>query len=226
MRMFASKNSIVTLLMIISLLPGYAFALAGMAESSSIYYYNDYTQIERGHPSDMCQGPSKWCLGLRREDYRDFKGVDSTFEEINVPTSSASPYIILRRSSDDHWLVYDLKNEQVLTTDSNRQNAIAVWGSLGLEAPSFVNARNTDDFLTETEESVSFRRSFKLQMWLGMGVLPLGFIALIFWYLSRKSRQQHKKTGSKIFFVFRYIFLIPVFLIIYMLLSSLLQIFW
>jgi hypothetical protein len=83
---------VLTLLLV--LLPAHAYALAGIAESSSVFHFNDYTKIERGHPSDLCRGPSKWCLGLKREDYRSFRDIDFTFEEINVPTDSAIPYII------------------------------------------------------------------------------------------------------------------------------------
>jgi len=224
--LIANKNYVSATFVIISLLPAYAFALAGIAERSSFFYYNDYTAIERGHPSDMCRGPSKWCLRFQREDHRDFKGIDTSIEEINVPNNSTSPYVILRRSSDEQWLVYDLENEQILITDSNYQDVLAVWNTLGLDAPIFVNAKNTPEYLTETEDSAAARLSMDLQMWLFMGVLPLGFVALLFWYLSRKSRQQYKKAGSKVFLVFRYVFLVPVFLFIYIALSSLLEIIW
>ncbi len=49
-------------------------------------------------------------------------------------------------------------------------------------------------------------------------------IALVFWYLSRKSKQRYKNTDSKVFRIFSYLFLIPVVLLIYVGVSSLAQI--
>ena len=103
-----------TLVLCIGLLPSLAFALAGIAERTSFFHYNDFTIIERGHPSDMCSGPNKWCLALVGEGYRDFKGIDSTFEQLNIPSDSATLYIVGQRSSDNSWLVYDLQKEQIL----------------------------------------------------------------------------------------------------------------
>jgi len=74
--------------------------------------------------------------------------------------------------------------------------------------------------LTETDDSVASRWSMSLQSWLFMGVIPLTPVALIFWYLSRKSRQQYRKANSKVFLIFTYVFLAPVIFIIYAAISS------
>jgi len=212
------------LVQFILLLPSPAFALAGMAESNSYFHYNDFTKIERGHPSDLCWGPSKWCLALLRDDYRKFKGIDFTFEEINTPTDQAAPYIIGRRSTDNHWLVYDLKKERFLIDDADYNKAIDVWLSLGLAQPVYVNAHNTRELLTETRDSVFNRWNVDLQMWFFYTLVLLIPIGLIFWYLSRKSRQRYENTGSNVFRIFSYLFLVPVILLIYLGISSLVQI--
>lgn len=208
------------LVLFIGLLPSLALALAGIGERSSFFQYNDFTFIERGHPSDICSGPTKWCLALNREGYRDFKGIDSTFEQLNVPTDHARPYLIGQRSSDNSWLVYDLQKEQILIADTDYQKVIDVWYSLGLAQPKYVNARNTRELLTETNDSKAFRWKRDLQMYLFFGLIPFAPVALIFWYLSRKTRQQYKKTKSQVSIALSYIFIIPVFVIIYMAISS------
>lgn len=131
-------------------------ALAGIAESSSYFHYNRYTDVELGHPSDLCQGPTKWCLGLKRQNFQRFKGIDSTFEELNVPDDPASPYLIGRRSSDNAWLVYDLDKEEVLLEHENFQMVLSFWYELGMTSPTFVDAHNTRAFLEETRDSVKF----------------------------------------------------------------------
>lgn len=199
------------------------FALAGIGERSSQFYYNDFAFIERGHPSDLCDGPTKWCLSLYRENFRRFPGIDSSFEEINVPQDRTNPYFI-GRSSDNHWLIYDLKGEQLVTTNTDHGVVLARWRSLGLAEPTYVNAHNTRERLIETEDSVSARWAIGLQMWLFFGVLPFSLVALIFWYLSRKAKMQYKNNDSKIMLVFSYVFLVPVVLVIYMVVSSLVQI--
>lgn len=208
----------------IGLLPSLAFALAGIGERSSFFHYNDFTLIERGHPSDFCSGPTHWCIALYREGYRNFKGIDSTFEQLNIPSDSATPYLIGQRSSDNSWLVYDLQKEQILIADMDYQKVIDVWYSLGFTQPTYVNARNTRELLTETKDSKSFRWKRDLQMYLIFGLFPFTPVALIFWYLSRKTKQQYQKTKSDVSLVFSYIFIVPVFFIIYMVISSLIAI--
>jgi hypothetical protein len=209
-----------TLVLFISLLPSLAFALAGIAESTSFFYYNDYTKIERGHPSDLCWGPDQWCLAFRKDGYQGFKDINFTFKQVSVPADKAIPYFIGQRLSDDSWLIYDLQKEKPLIADIDYQKVIAVWLSLGLARPVYVNARNTRELLTETEDSVADRWSINLQMWFFMGILPVTPVVLIFWYLSRKSRQQYRKANSKVFLVFTYVFLVPVFALIYVAISS------
>ena len=201
-RIIKEINLWAPLVLSIGLLPSLVFALAGIAERTSFFHYNDFTVIERGHPSDICSGSTKWCLALWREGYRSSKGINSTFEQLNIPSDSTIPYIVGQRSSDDSWLVYDLQKEHILIADIDYQKVIDVWYSLGLAQPTFVNARNTRELLTETEDSVVSRWSVDLQMWLFFGLLPLTPVALIFWYLSRKSRQQYKKANSNVYIVF------------------------
>jgi len=213
-------NSWRTLVLLIGLLPSLAFALAGIAESTSFFYYNDYAKIERGHPSDLCWGPSKWCLALRKDGRQGFRDIDFTFIQVSVPSDRAIPYFVGQRTLDDSWLVYDLQKEKTLIADIDYQKVIAVWSSLGLAQPVYVNARNTRELLTETEDSVASRWSINLQMWFFMGLLPLTPVALVFWYLSRKSRQQYRKANSMVFLVFAYLLLVPVFALIYLAISS------
>lgn len=213
-----------SLVLFIGLVPSLAFALAGIGERTSFFHYNDFTLIERGHPSDFCSGPTNWCLALYREGYRDFKGIDSTFVQLNIPSDSATPYLIGQRSSDNSWLVYDLQKEQILIADTDYKKVIDVWHSLGLAKPIYVNARNTRELLTETKDSKIFRWKKDLQIYLFFGLFPFTPVALIFWYLSRKTKEQYKRTKSNVSMIFSYIFIVPVFVIIYMAISSLIAI--
>ncbi len=206
------------------MLPSMALALAGIAESSSSFHYNDFAQIERGHPSDLCSGGGewgKWCLAFRKERFASFKSLDSTFTQVSVPSDHATPYFIGQSALDDRWVIYDLQQEVFIVRDADYPSAISSWRTLGLVEPSFVNARNTREMLIETDDSVASRWSIQLQMWFFMGVIPLTPIVLIFWYLSKKSMQQHKKSGSIIFGAFSYLFVVPIVLIVYIALSSL-----
>lgn len=212
------------LVLFIGLLPSLALALAGIGERSSFFHYNNFTSIERGHPSDFCSGSTKWCLALYKEGYRNLKGIDSTFEQLNIPSDSATPYLIGQRSSDNSWLVYDLEKEQVLIADTEYQKVIDVWNSLGLAQPTYVNARNTRQLLTKTKDSKVLRWKRDLQMYLFLGLFPFTLVALIFWYLNRKTKQQYKQTKSKVSLLFSYMFIAPVFVINYMAISSLIAI--
>ena len=142
MKIFPAKRCLILFLLLFSSL---AHALAGFAERSSTFHYNDFSQIERGHPSDLCYGldNGQWCLVLRRDDYRHFKDIDSPFAELNVPVDTSTPYIIGRRSSDNHWLVYELEKEILLISDADYRLVLDVWQGLGMEEPIYVNARNT-----------------------------------------------------------------------------------
>ena len=213
-------NSWRLLVLFIGLLPSLAFALAGIAERISFFHYNNFATIERGHPSDICSGPDKWCIAFRKDGHQDFKDIEFSFKQVSIPTNSAIPYFVGQRLFEDSWLVYDLQKEQILIIDIDYSKVIDAWYSLGLAQPTYVNARNTRELLNETEDSVTFRWKRDLQMWLFMGLLPLTPVALIFWYLSRKSRQQYKKANSKVFIVFAYVFLVPVFFLIYTAISS------
>jgi len=217
-------SAIYILPLFLILFPTHADALAGIAESTSRFHYNDYTKIERGHPSDLCSGASKWCLGLEREDYRRFKDIDFTFEKINVPTENSLAYIIGQRSTDAFWLVYDLQDERVLIVDNDYGKVIDTWNSLGLAKPVFVNAHNTRELLTETRDSVMSRWSFDLQMWFFYTLILLTPVALLFWFFSRKSKQHYKNNASKTFHIFSYLFLVPVLIVVYVAVSSLVQI--
>ena len=135
-----------------------------------------------------------------------------------------TPYLIGQRSSDNRWLVYDLQKEQILIADIDYQKVIDVWYSLGLAQPAYVNSRNTRELLTETKDSKVFRWKRDLQMYLIFGLFPFTPVALIFWYLSRKTKQQYKQTESNASLVLSYMFIVPVFVIIYMAISSLMAI--
>ena len=135
-----------------------------------------------------------------------------------------TPYLIGQRSSDNRWLVYDLQKEQILIADIDYQKVIDVWYSLGLAQPAYVNSRNTRELLTETKDSKVFRWKRDLQMYLIFGLFPFTPVALIFWYLSKKTKQQYKQTESNASLVLSYMFIVPVFVIIYMAISSLMAI--
>ncbi len=208
------------------LLPSFAFALAGFAEKSSVFHYNDFTDIFRGHPSDMCPGATQWCLDFERKEARWFKGINSTFEKINVPPDRKTPFIIGQLSSDSNWLVYDLGKEKILISHPDYEKAIHVWNSLGMKEPIYVTPHNTRDLLTETEESSRSNWRTDLMVWAYLTLVPGMVVMSFFWYLSKKLKERYKETSSKHILVFSYLFLIPVFFLLYIVTSSLIYIIW
>ncbi len=119
----------------------------------------------------------------------DFKGITSTFRQLNVPTDSAVPVIIGQLSYDHTWIIYDLQKEAIVINDAEYQKVTDVWKSMELPMPVYVNSENTRELLVETEDSVSMRWQMALQMWLFMGVVPMLPFVLIFWYLGRRSKR-------------------------------------
>ncbi len=209
------------LALLFCLISSKAFALAGIAERSSYFHYNDYAQVERGHPSDTCTGKTKWCLGLSKKNLRGLRGINSSFEELSVPPDSASPYFIGRLSENDHWLVYDLQQESIILEHPNYKNALDTWRSLKQKDPIFVNVKNTRDLLFETEESIDRRWKMDLFLWFFFGVLPLSIFAIMFWLASRRSARKYQAGGPIAYRILSYLFLIPVFGYLYLTSSSL-----
>ena len=196
--------------MLISLSPACAFALAGFAESTSVFHYNDYRQVVRGHPSDLCHGETKWCLILQKPDDVYRREENSHFEELSVPLGHRVPYVIGRRSNDNHWILYDLIQEKVLVADLNYDNAIYAWRALGFDEPRYANGRNTREFLIETEESVFARWSMDLQMWFFFGVIPISIMVLPFWLASRQANRKYCRGDGRIYRALSYLLSIPV----------------
>jgi hypothetical protein len=178
------------------LLPSAAFALAGLAEHTSVFHYNDFALIVLGHPSDICSGASNRCLALERGNHGDYEGIDSTFAEISGPVGEPVPYIIGRLSRDDQWIVYDLDSERVLFSAKGRGNALGYWKELGLAEPVYLTPGNIKRHLSETRESIRRRWTMDLQLWLVFALLPVACVAPALWYLGRKAAQHHRDTGS------------------------------
>ncbi len=196
--------------LLISLSPACALALAGFAEQTSVFHYNDYRQVLRGHPSDLCHGETKWCLVLQKPGKGYRREENAHFEELSVPLDRRIPYVIGRRSGDNYWILYDLTQEKVLVADLNYDNAIYAWRALGFEEPRYANGRNTGEFLIETKESVFSRWSMQLQMWFFFGVFPIFIIVLPFWFASRHSKRKYRRGDGRIYRIFSLLLFLPV----------------
>jgi hypothetical protein len=192
-----------------ALMPSQALALAGIAEHSYTYHFNRFTQLEWVSPGDICEGDDKFCLDLRREGHRGFKGIDGSLEAINVPSDQSSPYIIARKSIDDTWFVYHLGKEKFLIEGATLDEALSVWTSLGLVAAEFIESRNPDEHLEETADSIKTRWSWQI-VFMAMGLLvPSLLLMLVFGGLTRAFSRGHRNSGSRLQLVLARVFMVP-----------------
>ena len=182
-------------------------ALAGIGEHHSTFHYNTYTKVIWQHPGEFCERDDetsdRYCLEFKRESHEDFKDLESSLEEINVPSDPYSPYIIAKRSGDSKWLVYDLEKEKHLVTGVAYHEAVSVWQSLGLSEPSFIDSINPEKFLTETVTSIKRRLKLKFTFW----VFPAFVLSIFFGILAADSNREHKKAGLKRYLIIARIFM-------------------
>lgn len=208
----------------LTLFPSVAMSLAGFAEHYSTFHYSDYAKVLWAHPGDVCtrdRGSDQFCFSLRREGNGSFKELENSLEEINVPVDTSSPYVIARRSIDSKWLVYDLEAEQYLANKINRDEALAVWKSLGLTEPRFVDPRAPTDHLEETVESIETRRDIQLTMWVYMSLWPSLVLGALFGIPTLLSYRRYKKTRAKKYLIFSGVLMAPTGLIIVLFVRSL-----
>ena len=195
------------------LIPSIALALAGIGERDTTFHYNKYSKVSWQHPGQFCIRDNDTsdlrCLELIRDSYEDFKGLESSLEEINVPLDEASPYIIARRSSDSKWLVYDLEKEHYLIKGVSYNEALAVWQSLELLEPDFVDSINPEKFLHETVTSKKRRLKFEFMLWAGFGWLPALILAVFLGSLATGAHRKYKKEGSKGHLILSRLLMIP-----------------
>ncbi len=195
------KYQILASMVLLILVPSNALALAGIGEHDTTFHFNQYTQVSWQHPGQFCirdgDRSDLRCLEFVREGSEDFKDLESSLEEINVPTDESSPFIIARRSSDSKWLVYDLENEHHLIRGVSYNEALNLWQSLNLFEPNFVDTINPEKFLRETAESKKRRLVFKLALWSGFGWFPMLILAVILGALTTSVNRKYKKEGSK-----------------------------
>ncbi len=195
------KYQILASIVLLIFIPSNALALAGIGEHDTTFHYNKYTQVRLEHPGQFCirdgDRSDLHCLKFVRESYEDFKGLESSLEEINVPIDESSPFIIARRSSDSKWLIYDLEIEQHLIRGVSYNEALTLWLSMNLFEPNFVDTINPEKFLHETAASKKRRFELKLVLLSGFGWLPMLILAVILGVLTTKVNRQYKKEGSK-----------------------------
>ncbi len=215
----------INLLLLFLLSPTLAHALAGFAERSSTYHYNHYAKIERGHPSDLCMGENKWCLRLVQVSGDSFEKIDTTFNALNVPEDTSSPYLFGHRYDDSQWVIYDLKNAVPIHESQMKADAMQAWLALGQAAPLFIDARNTDQYLTETKESIQTRQATELNLWFMFTLVPLSIMSLFLVGLSYQSYKQYQSSEHKRYRLFAIVFLLPVLWLLYVMFSSLLRIY-
>lgn len=195
------KYPFFALVVFLTLIPSKAMALAGIGEHDSTFHYNYYTMVSWQHPGEFCirdvETSDRRCLMLIRESDEDFNRLESSLEELNVPLNESSPYIIARRSIDSRWLVYDLEKEQYLVNAAVYSEALAVWQSLGLPEPDFIDSIDPAKFLRETAASKKRRLTIQLLPFAILGFIP-GMIFLVsLGCLADARYRKYKKEGAK-----------------------------
>ena len=116
--------------------------------------------------------------------------MESSLEEINVPVDESTPYVIARRSLDSKWLVYDLEKEQHLINEVAYSEALAVWQSLGLSEPDFVDTISPEKLLRET--AASRKRAFTIKL-IPIAILGFGPGIILFVFLGCRTDTQYRK---------------------------------
>jgi hypothetical protein len=185
----------------LSLIPSKVMALAGIGEHDTTFHYNSYAKVSWQHPGEFCirdvETSDRKCLMLIGKSDEDFSGLESSLEEINVPLNESTPYIIARRSSGSKWLVYDLEKEHHLINGVTYNEALAVWQSLGLPEPAFIDSIDPAKFLRETAASQKRRLTIRLFPFAIVGFVP-GMILFVFLGCMANTRyRKYKKEGTK-----------------------------
>jgi hypothetical protein len=183
---------IVQLILLVTFIPSTAFALAGIAERTSIYHYNHYAELYWAHPGDTCDGNDTYCLSLKKKGNLNFTGLECNFEEINLPKDVLNPIILARRSIDNKWIVYDLRDESYLIDSASFNDAYAVWTSTDNNEVSFIDVKNPDQFLFETKKSIRLKWAMRAFFYF----VPCVILTIIFFSLAFMSCRKFRKAKS------------------------------
>jgi hypothetical protein len=184
---------IVQLIWLVTFIPSTAFALAGIAERTSIYHYNHYAELYWAHPGDTCGGNDNYCLSLKKKGNLDFAGLECKFEEINLPKDVSNPIILARRSNDNKWIVYDLRDESHLIESASFNDAYAVWTSTDNNEVSFIDVKNPDQFLNETKKSIRLKWAMRAFFYL----VPCIILSIVFGFMAFSSHKKYRKSTSR-----------------------------
>lgn len=161
------------LLAALLLVPARARAMAGLAEQHSQLDYTDLAAIHWIHPGDGCTCGS-FCFELARrgDRFARFPGLECSLTKLSVPESPRQTLLMGQCCSDSQWVVYDLRNEQVLLRTADPHAALAEWASLGLSVPRFADAAHGARGLRQAWSSRAEDWAYLALMWLPM-LLPL-----------------------------------------------------
>lgn len=154
------------------------FALAGFSELDSILRYNNFADINWGHPSDACRGYSpygQYCFYLIEKNSiaNPFNGA---LQKISIPDSLNKTFILME-STEGRWIIYDLELKGILFESDNVGLALKKWKKLGLPQIEFANAINLSNYFQETEES---KEKNKIS-WNDFFLLLFGIIFYLHW---------------------------------------------
>jgi hypothetical protein len=178
---------------LIAFIPSTAFPLAGIGEVDSTFHFNQYANLNWVHPGDICDGDDSYCLRLEKVQHGIFEGLEYSLEEINIPKNKSIPIILARRSMDNTWLVYDLANEAYLIEATAFKDAYAEWKSRGFNALSFIDTKNPDKFLSETNESI--KRKWRLKAFFYF--TPCLILSIVFGSLAISFHNKYSKSDLK-----------------------------
>lgn len=168
------RSLVVALLLLV---PAGARATAGFAERHSQLDYTDLASVHWIHPGDGCDC-GEYCFELvRRGDrFARFPGLEGSLTRLSVPESRRQALVLAQCCSDSQWVVYDLRNEQVLVRTPDARAALAAWSSLGLAPPRIAEASHGAHGLRQTWASRAEDGAFLALLWLPL-LLPLLLIA-------------------------------------------------
>lgn len=138
-------------------------ATVGLAEWSRQLHYNQFALLVVHH-GDVCDGSDKECISLepKQQSLYGFRQLPCSLEQINLPINSTQPLVIAQRSSDLHWLVYDLQADTLLFEDPSYQAALSFWSARGLATPTLVDPFQAHDHLWPTASSLGVDLLFDL----------------------------------------------------------------
>jgi len=202
MKKFVSKFRVALLAATFLILPALVTnATAGFAERSDRLLYG-HDILNWGRNLDTCineTDSNKQCLILEGE-MDPYKYSVPTMSKISIPESKNVQKIFAQDDRTKEWFIYDLKNNQEITRNTNYEATLEQWEMLGYSEPEFASESNAGKFFKEEFSSKISRITFEAFLFLSF-FIPFLFLSLFIVLLpgSVLLFKEYRKTNKIMF---------------------------